>query len=166
MKLSSADAAFLNMVLSVPAPNGGNWNAISQKLLSVSSRLHDKVLVYIDRWYSFARLWIFGAGGFWIFLFVGYCFNHSYRSQTDFAVCGQRPDGSVLWTPASLSGKRLDLNPLPCTYLCWLFHLLHWQPLIFMRLLPLGQGSHSRTSSLTAPLSYRQDSSLPYRGGR
>ena len=27
-------------ILSVPAPYGGNWNAISAKLLSVSSRLH------------------------------------------------------------------------------------------------------------------------------
>ena len=26
-----------------------------------------------------------------------------------------------LLTPASLSGKRLDLNPLPCSYLCGLF---------------------------------------------
>ena len=26
-------------------------------------------------------------------------------------------------TPASLSGKRLDLNPLPCSYLCGLFYL-------------------------------------------
>ncbi len=40
-------------------------------------------------------------------------FNYFCRQQKDFAVCGQRPDGSALWTPASLSGKRLDLNPLP-----------------------------------------------------
>ena len=37
-----------------------------------------------------------------------------------------RPDGSALWTPASLSGKRLDLNPLPCAYLCgFLYPLPH-----------------------------------------
>ena len=36
-----------------------------------------------------------------------------YRSQTDFALCGGRQGGSAPLTPASLSGKRLDLNPLP-----------------------------------------------------
>ena len=37
-----------------------------------------------------------------------------------------RPDGSAPLTPASLSGKRLDLNPLPCAYLCgFLYPLPH-----------------------------------------
>ena len=45
--------------------------------------------------------------------FVGYQLNCFDRSQTDFALCGGRQGGSAPLTPASLSGKRLDLNPLP-----------------------------------------------------
>ena len=41
-----------------------------------------------------------------------------YTVSKQISPSGGRPDGSALWTPASLSGKRLDLNPLPCSHLC------------------------------------------------
>ena len=41
--------------MSVPAPYGGNRNAISAKSLSVSSRLHDKVSILLEMKYLFAR---------------------------------------------------------------------------------------------------------------
>ena len=95
------------MYLSVPAPYGGNRNAISAKLLSVSSRLHDKVFSLFEISYLFAWFQTHSAGGLLDFLICRLNFTCFIRQRTDFAgkrslpLRLQRQGGAAPLTPAT-----------------------------------------------------------------